>query len=95
MELTIDQLREALNELNHLRQFRDQLQAHNTQIVLENRDLKALLKRAATFIYYAQFELEDGKATIGDQFPKKADADEVLAAINAHFKLDPNNRSWR
>lgn len=95
MELTIDQLRDALNELQHLRTFRDQLQANNTDLVLRNRELEATLKRAAKFIYYAQFELEDGKATIGDQFPKKEDADAVMVAINELFKLDPNNRQWK
>lgn len=45
MELTIEQLREALNELAHLRKFRDHLQEDNTRLVMANRDLKADIRR--------------------------------------------------
>jgi ribosomal protein L29 len=33
------------------------------------------LKKARVFIEYARYELDDGKATIGSQFPHKEDAD--------------------
>jgi hypothetical protein len=44
-------------------------------------DQRETLKRARTFIEYARYELEPGKATLGDQFPRQEDADVVLADI--------------
>lgn len=39
------------------------------------------LGMASLFIKYARYELKPGKATIGDQFPKQEDADEMIATI--------------
>ena len=46
-------------------------------------ELLAALKKAKTFIYYARYELQPGKAVLGDQFPKQEDADNVTAIIDA------------
>lgn len=46
-------------------------------------ELCKALEKARTFIEYARYELQDGKAELGDQFPRKADADEAIARINA------------
>lgn len=40
VKLDLEVLRELLNELHHLRKQRDELQADNTRLVLENRRLR-------------------------------------------------------
>lgn len=45
--------------------------------------LIAPLRQAKTFIEYARYELQPGKATFPDQFPKQEDADVVIAALEA------------
>jgi hypothetical protein len=44
--------------------------------------LRAALTKARTFITYARYELQDGLATLGDQFPRQGDADVVVAQID-------------
>ena len=46
------------------------------------KELERMLRWASTFISYAKYELEDGKAVIGDQFPKKDDAQAVIDEIS-------------
>jgi hypothetical protein len=46
-------------------------------------DLLIALRKAKSFIYYARYELQPGKAVLGDQFPKQEDADNVTALIDA------------
>lgn len=41
--LNLNELRAALNELDHLRTFRDRLQAENTRVTEENRKLRESL----------------------------------------------------
>ena len=44
-------------------------------------DIIADLKRVKIFIEYAKYELEDGLATIGSQFPHKEDADKEIKKL--------------
>ena len=46
-----------------------------------NKELLQVLEKAKVFIEYARYELEDGKATVGSQFPHKEDADIEMARL--------------
>ena len=46
-----------------------------------NADLLEACKKAIVFIEYAQFKLEEGKAVLGNQFPKKEDADNEMKRL--------------
>jgi hypothetical protein len=48
--------------------------------------LVAALKKAKSFIEYARYELQPGKAQLGDQFPRQDDADAVLGLIEAALR---------
>lgn len=54
-----------------------------TQAEQRAEALERALQKARTFIEYARYELADGKAQLGDQFPKKDDADEAIAQIDS------------
>jgi hypothetical protein len=57
-----------------------------SQLAAAERDRAAALQalsNARIFIGYARYELEPGKSQLGDQFPRQADADVVLAEIDA------------
>lgn len=56
--ITIDGLREALEELAHLRSFRDGLQESGTALYLENQELRRLLKLALRLLKESD---EEGK----------------------------------
>jgi hypothetical protein len=62
----------------------DRMGATASKLAMMNpHEMIRVLKLARNFIEYARYELEDGKATIGDQFPKKDDADGVLREIDS------------
>ena len=44
--------------------------------------MEVALKRARMFIEHARYELQPGKATIGDRCPRQDDADDVIAYID-------------
>ncbi len=49
----------------------------------QNERYRRALERARRFIEYARYELEDGPATAGTQFPTQDCADKELARIDA------------
>lgn len=51
------------------------------QAEASNRALLGTLEKARDFIEYARHELQPGKATVGDQFPRQVDADNILKMI--------------
>lgn len=81
---TVTKAKELLSRYGmDLTRFTDDQQANRWQPLVE------ALRRAQVFIEYARYELQPGKATIGDQFPRQEDADIVLARIKAALAHAP------
>lgn len=48
---------------------------HKDRLSVSIDEILQVLNKAKVFIVYARYELEDGKAILGNQFPHKEDAD--------------------
>ncbi len=59
------------------------LMAAVDSLIADAGRMREALSKARTFIEYARYELEEGMATIGDQFPKQGDADVAMSRIDA------------
>lgn len=69
----------AYELLDEVTRLRSALSARDEAI----RVAEGALSRGKLFIEYARYELEPGKAGIGDQFPRRVDADEHIALLVA------------